>query len=295
MSESSKASVDRKLVQTLIPSEKIALRNNWLKICVIGTITLVVVVKIWQSDFSSVFSGFDFSDLLSLFLAMFSIALAVLFYLKATDTSNVFYDNTYRFTKDVSEILGRVEAGFGERLRHLDDGFTGLKTAVEKIPYDRGEADKEIKEEEAQVKKVEEERNEMIEKLAERARLQEDEKTELFARLHASDEELSNARRELSLMRHRMIEQERIHGGESSIRIYPKLHQILRIVAEGMDRHLVTNAPTRIINREFKAELSKHPDSFGCELRNAGVVDDDMDLTRTGLATLRSMIIQKEA
>ena len=138
--------------------EKIALRNNWLKIFVVVTVTAVISVKLWQADFGQAFAGFDFSDLLSLFLAIFSIGLAVLFYLKATDTSNVFYDNTYRFTKDVSEILGRVEAGFGERLRHLDEGYSGLKSAVEKIPFDRKKAQKEIEEEEEQLEKVERER-----------------------------------------------------------------------------------------------------------------------------------------
>ncbi len=291
--ESSKPPDSSRAIYTLTPSEKIATRNNWLKIGVIGALTLVTVVKVWQSDFSNILTGFDFSDLLSLFLAMFSIALAVLFYLKATDTSNVFYDNTYRFTKDVSEILGRVEAGFGERLRHLDDGFTGLKTAVEKIPYDRGEADKEIKEEEAQVKKVEEERNKLIETLAERARLQEDEKAELFTRLNASDEELSSARRELSLMRRRMAEHERLQVREGSMSLSPRIHQVLRIITEGMNTNLVVDAPTRIVNREFKNELTKHPDSFGIDLREYGLIDEDMDLTRSGLAALRTVATNK--
>ena len=39
---------------------------------------------------------------------------------KATDTSNNFYDNSYKFTKEISEILGRIEAGFGEKLKHID-------------------------------------------------------------------------------------------------------------------------------------------------------------------------------
>jgi hypothetical protein len=102
----------------------------------------LLAIKLFQADFTSILSEFNFSDLLALFLAMFSIALAVLFYLKASETSNVFYDNTYKFTKDVSEILGRVEAGFGEKLQHLNEGYTGLKSVVEKIPFDREKAEK---------------------------------------------------------------------------------------------------------------------------------------------------------
>ena len=189
--------------------DKIALRNSWLKIFVVVVVIGVISVKLWQGDFSKVFAGFDFSDLLSLFLALFSVALAVLFYLKATETSNVFYDNTYRFTKDVSEILGRVEAGFGERLKHLDEGYSGLKSAVEKIPFDRKEAQKEIEEEEEQAKKVEDERNEMIESLAKRARLEEAEKSTLFESLKEKDRKLSVTRKEVYLLERKMAKADR--------------------------------------------------------------------------------------
>ena len=290
MSEKQNTTGEKKPALTLTPMEKVALRNSWLKIGVFGSLTLVAVVKIWQADFSAVLTGFDFSDLLSLFLAMFSIALAVLFYLKATDTSNVFYDNTYRFTKDVSEILGRVEAGFGERLKHLDEGYTGLKSAVEKIPYDRREAEEEIKEEEAQVQKVEEERTKMIEELAERARLQQEEKTELFSRLRATDEELSSARRELHFMRRRMAEAESGHADDVAHRLPLRLQHYLRVIVSEIDRDLIQGAPIRIVNREFKSSLENHPEEFRHELRKVGVLDEDMDLTRFGLEAVRSVV-----
>lgn len=289
MIEKPKLPENAKIGTALTPMERVALRNSWLKICVFGSLTLVTVVKIWQADFSSALSDFDFSDLLALFLAMFSIGLSVLFYLKATDTSNVFYDNTYRFTKDVSEILGRVEAGFGERLKHLDDGYTSLKTAVEKIPYDRRETEKEIKEEEAQVQKVEEERTKMIEELAQRARLQEEEKTELFARLRTTDEELSNARRELHFLRRRMLEAENSRGGEETIRVSPRIQHYLRMIGGDLDRALLLEAPIRIVNREFKSALTNHPEEIRMEFRKAGILDEDMDLTRLGLEALRNL------
>jgi hypothetical protein len=75
--------------------------------------------KLLNANISLNLSGFAFSDLLSLLLALFSVWLSVAFYLKASDTSNKFYDNTYRFTSNISELLGRIEERFGERLRHL--------------------------------------------------------------------------------------------------------------------------------------------------------------------------------
>ena len=66
------------------------------------------------------------TDLLAILLAFFSIGLAVFFYFKSSEESSRFYANSYDFTKDMSEMLGRIEAGFGEKLRHIDEGYTHI-------------------------------------------------------------------------------------------------------------------------------------------------------------------------
>ena len=76
----------------------------------------------------------DFPILLSLLLALFSVGLSALFYFKATDTSNVFYNNTYNFTKDIAQLLTKIESGFGERLRHLDEGYTSMRDYIQHFP-----------------------------------------------------------------------------------------------------------------------------------------------------------------
>lgn len=81
-------------------------RESWLKVFVITLVSIIIAWKFVTSPISINLSEFKFSDLLSLTLALFSISLSVAFYFKATDTSNDFYDNTYKFTKEVSEILG---------------------------------------------------------------------------------------------------------------------------------------------------------------------------------------------
>ncbi len=96
---------------------------------------LFSLALIWRVIFAKIdLQGFSFNDLLSLLLAVFSVALSVAFYFKANETSNQFYDNTYKFTKDISELLGRIESGFGERLRHLDEGYTNMVERFEKLP-----------------------------------------------------------------------------------------------------------------------------------------------------------------
>ncbi len=269
--------------------DKIALRNSWLMIGVKGSVTAVFVVKICQADFTQAFTGFDFSDLLSLFLAIFAISLAVLFYLKATDTSNVFYDNTYRFTKDVSEILGRIEAGFGERLRHLDEGYTGLISKVENFPFDRAKAEEEIKKEEKQVERGEQEKNKIIEELAERTKLQEAEIRKYFERLEEQDKVLSKAKWEISILKRRLQEAESVDE-DLAMRIPLHIRQILEdTVVSTIRNEIAHGAPGSIVNRRFNTLRKKLPTRFFEELKKLGIVDSDGDITRMGMDLLRSI------
>jgi hypothetical protein len=92
-------------------------------------VIIFMVIIIWKLigiDLKIDLTSFDFKDFLFLIVALFSLLLSIAFYFKATETSNTFYDNTYKFTQTVSEILGRIEAGFGEKLQHLDVGYSRL-------------------------------------------------------------------------------------------------------------------------------------------------------------------------
>jgi len=63
----------------------------------------------------------DFPFFVSLVVSFFALALSISFYFKASDTSNRFYDNTYKFTKDISEKIGRMDERFAEHLIGIKD------------------------------------------------------------------------------------------------------------------------------------------------------------------------------
>ncbi len=274
-------------------ADKVAIRNNCLKIFVVVGGVIILCVKLWQADFSQAFAAFDFSDLLTLFLALFSIALSVLFYFKATDTSNVFYDNTYRFTKEVSEILGRLEAGFGERLRHLDEGYSNLRSTVEKIPFDRQQAEEKIAEEERQLQKVEKKREELIEGLASKAQLEEEEKQKFFQQLVKQDKELSSARQELHFLQRRLETGSRTSPRHRSLPSELRTY-LRRMILTSLPADLLMDAPLAIINRRLKAILrdEEHPTAFIKGLKKHDIVDEDLDLTPTGLSILQEIAVE---
>ena len=157
----------------------------------------IVGWKMLSADFKIDLSAFSFTDLLALIMSLFSIWLAVSFYFKATDASNQFYDNTYRFTKEMSEILGRIEAGFGERLRHLDEGYTGIREKFDNFSKYGHVTKEEVKKEEEEIKKKEKEQLALLDELTKRAKLAEHEKQSFLKTLSQKAEELEQARIEL--------------------------------------------------------------------------------------------------
>ena len=86
---------------------------EWVKSISILAIVAMGCYKLFETNLNITV---DFPTLLSLLLGFFSVWLASLFYFKATDSSNAFYDNTHKFTAATSQLLAKIEAGFGERL-----------------------------------------------------------------------------------------------------------------------------------------------------------------------------------
>lgn len=150
---------------------------DWVKAICAVILTAVVAHKIYTTPRTITV---DFPTLLSLLLALFSVGLSALFYFKATDTSNAFYDNTYKFTKDIAELLVKIESGFGERLRHLDEGYSSMRNyfqgAATRPPADVEQTKEKLETEQQEIEKVRAERDRIIQQLIERSHLQQAEK-----------------------------------------------------------------------------------------------------------------------
>lgn len=68
------------------------------------------------------------SEIISILLAFFAILLSAAFYYMSTQQSNLFYHNVHQFTKDTSEILGRLD----EQVKNIGGKQTELKDTFEK-------------------------------------------------------------------------------------------------------------------------------------------------------------------
>lgn len=250
-----------------------------------AVVLLIAIVgwKLLSSDVQIDLSKFSFSELLALLLSLFSVWLSVAFYFKASDTSNQFYDNSYKFTREMSEILGRIEAGFGERLRHLDEGYSGIRDKFDRLPQYGTAISAEVKREEEEIKKREGEQRELLENLAKRAKLAEGEKQEIFAKLAEKHEELEQARLELRHLRHRS---EDLSPDDRDLR-----RSLLRYVADSIRREI----PSDVDPKSSRASVSQtfrrikddlHADAIR-DLQRFDLLDEQGNLTRDAIMRIR--------
>lgn len=244
--------------------------------------TLIVALgwKLVNADFKVDLATFSFNDFLALILALFSVALSVAFYFKASDASNKFYDNTYKFTKEMSEILGRIEAGFGERLRHLDEGYSGMRDKLDRMPA-YGATPLEVQQEKEEIRLKEEQQKALLEDLATRAKLAEHEKQALFQQLRKTDQELQTARGELKKMQE----------SRASVRRSPSTGTVFRYLVRQLKEFRSGAEEERPSPSELRSLFAEHrniiADRAIDDLRDLGMLDSEEELTADAMRLLR--------
>lgn len=164
-------------------------------ICIVASICVVIFVIficiiIYKNNFTT-------ESILSTLLAFFSIFISIFFYFKADETSSKFYDSSYKFMKDISVTLGKIEERFGEKLNSLSDKVSHL--------------DRESKAATEEIEDKQEDKDRIINELMEKANLSEAERSEYKKMLESKDQEIEQLRRyrmraerEASRLRHKM-------------------------------------------------------------------------------------------
>ncbi len=238
-------------------------------------LTVVVSIKISLINSENVFKDFNFTDLLSLLLAFFSITISIVFYLKAGETANQFYDNTYKFTQHTSEILGRIESGFGERLRNINESYNRLGEDIRRYSAKDNRVQEEIKNQTENIEKNENVLKDIVNTLFENSKLDEHEKEKLKKDLTQSNKELEEARNKI-LDLEKKIRRSSVPNLLPGVKRYYKR----KLVEFGFDWDTsieqVNEALSQYIHR---GEL---PDQFIKDLLNLNIITKDYNLTPYG-------------
>lgn len=240
----------------------------------------------------------DFPTLLSLILALFSVALSALFYFKATETSNTFYDNTYKFTRDTAQLLAKMESGFGERLRNLDEGYSSMRGYIQNgfgggSKEGTDETAEKLRAEKEEMQKVVEERNQIVESLIERSQLEAEEKQKIIDMLKNKESELAGLQKEVTkLQNRRTLDRVRLHaGGETAqatllINLERYIaHDVLEAMG-GAER--VAKRTLYYLKRNFINLQDSFSGLFLKDMSRAGFWDED-GLTHEGAIFIRNV------
>lgn len=194
------------------------------ELAVVGVLAYLSI-KLFSGELSLDFGSLSPTELVSILLAFFSIGLAAAFYFAATGQSNQFYDNVNKFSKDTSELLGRLD----EQVKGIGGRQSELKDSIDKYYLRNRPADGEAAKDEVQekVKEVEGNLSKLVSDLLDKSNLSQPERAAFEAELKAKDAELSALRervgrmstsRESSVLRYAKLMIERI-GLEKAINL----------------------------------------------------------------------------
>lgn len=224
---------------------------NWPRVRDIS-IFLLMIVGAYRLAISKVeidLSGFSFTDILSMVLAIFAIALSAAFYFKADESSKTFYDNSLKFTSHMSETLGRIEERFGESLKNIHEGQSGLSRKFDNFPYDLKEAKEGKQREEDAVVAREAEYKQALDELMQKAHLADGEKDELSQRLTSIAKELETSKAELARYK------STIQDANSVFRMSDELFSWLISFAQGNYNKFDLDRPLRVIAGKLNAAI----------------------------------------
>lgn len=248
---------------------------------------IVLVYRLATAQVSIELKDFNFTDLLSMFLAVSAIALSAAFYFKADESARSFYNNTYQFTKDVSESLGRIDAGFGERLKSIDQSYVGISDKLDRFTdpaymASKAKAAKEVEDKEAEIQEQEARRDDVLQELMRRADMADAEKKQTLEMLTEMSEELARSKAEL--------EKSRVYQEDFGSPLYSML---LAVVYRYYDKKYL-DVPPSMIARRF-AQVLRDP-AFTEDLNKYMVLSGYMregELTSRGIKFIRDAVSRR--
>lgn len=221
------------------------------------------------------------SEIISIFLAFFAILLSAAFYYMSTQQSNLFYHNVHQFTKDTSEILGRLD----EQVKHIGGRQTELKDTFEKnYAYNKSngisqkkeeQLSEELEKKEGDLKEKERSLNQKIDSFIEKIESDE-EKEKLKAELEKERAEINKLKSEMDQKTNQLHVIHRVKRQTKKLMMNMDIDQITNLRSSLMFKMLINESP-----RAYKEDLIK----LGYILED----EDEIKASKNGMRFLREI------
>lgn len=247
----------------------------------VSLLIVVLAFKLAFAEFKFDMSSFNFSDFLSLILAVSAVGLSAAFYFKADDSAKEFYNNSYNFTKDIATILGRIEVGFGEKLSTLNKGYDDINrrlghnnSAVEDVSVVPGLNDR--------INSLEDKLKNSIEQVLRALDSESDDKAEA-QKLRS---EVESAASELGELRHRLANATKLKD------YHPRFLELMRDIFNAYYKWDPQAIDEGVVRSIFPAVMSDP--RFRSQERgymiSRGLIDKEMMLTDEGVDVIVSLL-----
>ncbi|MFA8438178.1 hypothetical protein [Pueribacillus sp. YX66] len=228
-------------------------RNEMLIWIIVSLFTILLLWKIAVTPFK-----IDFSVLITFLLALFSISMSLFYYLKINVLLN-----------EVRELLqSKVDK------HHIQEVYKEEKSK-KRVQSEELDPTIQIEFEERTLKLKEEEREELLERLIQRAGLDEEEKKVYISQLEKVDNDLFNIRSNLNHLR------KKINQSFSEMFVLEKT-KLVREIIDQLGPKLVNEGSFVEINERFKMLSSNLPKATVDFLEENAHIDNDGSLTRKG-------------
>lgn len=274
--------------------------GQWFSWIITTIIVIVISIKILKSEFDFSQLQFGFTDLLSIILALFAVWISINFYHKNNETSNKFYNNTYTFTKDISETLGRIEERFGEKLESLKEENKSLSNRVERYytgagatANDKEKDDKKEQEIQERLEKELSEKSMLLDEFAKKYKIAEQDKNQFVEILNAKTDEVRKLEKKLSLFEN---PEQRI---DENFNIPSRIVSYIRSrLIRDEDLRRIFCMPDIMDNEDIKISFreisTRYNPSFLRDLEKYEMINEDRLLTDIGLHIMKEIARKAE-
>ena len=260
--------------------------------------SICIVTAVGAVSYKFIIGNFnlDFNAFLSLVLALFSILLSAMFYFKATDTSNKFYNNIYNFTKDIAQLLVKIESSFGQQLKSIDERQLKMNDWVYNGKMSEHEIEKtedEIDKQKVELERINNEQQEIIDKLIEEAKMKDDEKEQIKNELAENKRQYSRTKDALNILQVKLMSNEELDK-ISSIQSWfnPDEHYYIKEFTNKIINKFGMQSTDKASIVNFFSQAKKYmPQKYLNLLDRRGFVRDG-ELTDTGILFYLGLILE---
>lgn len=253
--------------------ERIRNRNSWLVVISICFLLLLIGFCVVYYLISGQKINLDVPTILSTLLAFFSIYLSAIFYFKATEQSNQFYESSYNHNKNIAESLSGMKGEFGKSLGMIEKHNDVISQRMDRIPWDRiGEKRKEIE-------SIKGETENTLKDLLKDMGIEEDRQAELIKVIENQEEQIGNL-------------QEEIYKLTNNVGVRAKPFDFYNMIADFVqmnDPAWIYSSSEKELSAVFKGYTELLAKSTLKKLMTSGIIDKSRNLTAQGDDLIRTI------